>query len=303
MKVDDMILVIENDKGSEKNTILNFEDYLKFVGADRMDGAAEVAECVRELCSTKTDKSKWAKVCFKVNHSVQAKYCYNEQMLTSFVYGYLNEDREWGFSSENMSKDCERKLRFLGYDSQGKISRDVPHYEKMDTKFKAGDILHNFNGSDYRVMELYSEKNMLLMNMENGKMVVGKGVSMYARCPSGESVHDPDAVTGIEWDHGIYLSDVCSAIDFKQLKENYKAEEEELSAADKTDKEYMVEITETLSRLEKMLAPDPAEAISRVQERYENEDIILAAEDIKGVSFDIYKEESRGGDSYEKTRR
>lgn len=50
-------------------------------------------------------------------------------------------------------------------------------------------------------------------------------------------------------------------------------------------KEYEVEIKETLSRIEKVKAENLGEAIDIAMEKYYAEEIILDAEDMKGVDF------------------
>lgn len=57
------------------------------------------------------------------------------------------------------------------------------HYEKQDVTCKAGDILHNTNGSDYRVLEKYSDSNMLLQSIQNGAFIVGVGVEFFRKMP------------------------------------------------------------------------------------------------------------------------
>lgn len=54
------------------------------------------------------------------------------------------------------------------------------------------------------------------------------------------------------------------------------------------EKEYMVEIEEKLQRVVPVRASSEMEAINRVRERYYNQQIILDAEDMKGVNFRNY---------------
>lgn len=49
--------------------------------------------------------------------------------------------------------------------------------------------------------------------------------------------------------------------------------------------EYEVEIKETLSKVEKVQAENLGEAIDIAMERYYAEEIVLDAEDMKGVDF------------------
>ena len=63
----------------------------------------------------------------------------------------------------------------------------VYHYEKQPSDFKVGELLHNFNGNDYRVMENYGRGDALLMQMNTGMFVVAKGIATYKRYPKDES--------------------------------------------------------------------------------------------------------------------
>ena len=55
-------------------------------------------------------------------------------------------------------------------------------------------------------------------------------------------------------------------------------------------KEFEIEIKEELSRVEKIEAETLSEAIDIVMEKYYKSDIVLDAEDYKGVDFIPYRE-------------
>ena len=55
-------------------------------------------------------------------------------------------------------------------------------------------------------------------------------------------------------------------------------------------KEFEIEIKEELSRVEKIKAETLSEAIDIVMEKYYKSDIVLDAEDYKGVDFIPYRE-------------
>ena len=57
------------------------------------------------------------------------------------------------------------------------------HYEKLDMGCSVGDILLNCNGSSYRVMEKYSDSNMLFQNVDTGMFIVGIGVEFFRKLP------------------------------------------------------------------------------------------------------------------------
>lgn len=65
----------------------------------------------------------------------------------------------------------------------------VYHYEKQPSDYKAGELLHNFNGNDYRVMENYGGGNLLLMQMNTGMMVVGGGSGYLYEISEGRGAY------------------------------------------------------------------------------------------------------------------
>jgi len=163
----------------------------------------------------------------------------------------------------------------------------VYHYEKQPSDFKAGELLHNFNGTDYRVMENYGRGNLLLMQMNTGMFVVGEGVEAYKRYPKDEIPTEENIQTGIEWGSGVYLGNDISAIDFKQLHEEYSGPPEPNERG-----EYEIEINETLSHTESVKADSYDEALDDVKDRYDRSEIVLDAESFAGVDF-VPKNRSR----------
>lgn len=56
------------------------------------------------------------------------------------------------------------------------------------------------------------------------------------------------------------------------------------------EKEYVIEIQETLSKLVPIKAASEADAIKKVKEQYSTGDIILEAEDLKEHQISVYHE-------------
>jgi len=54
-------------------------------------------------------------------------------------------------------------------------------------------------------------------------------------------------------------------------------------------REYEIEIKEELSKVVKIKAESLSEAIEMVTDKYNNSDIVLDADDYKGVEFLVYK--------------
>lgn len=290
-------------------------------------------------------------------------------------------------------------MDLIDYKTGVRQKREIKyHYEKQDVKCKVGDILHNTNGSDYRVLEKYSDTNMLLQSVQSGAFVVGVGVEFYRKLPKpteeemteakriitdycrnefcveeefksfpvvvlgtadsyiGDSEDDYCIITAkadlenfkiitevdgnvvgveqyktmedfieyaleclsydsllslsddelavargekkleidmtevsMEWGHGVYLSDIPSEIDFAALKREYGRELEPNAKG-----EFDIEIREVLSRTESVKAGFLGEAIDELMERYKKGEIVLDAEDFKGVDYiPVQKKEGR----------
>lgn len=271
------------------------------------------------------------------------------------------------------------------------------HYEKQVMTCKVGDILHNNNGSDYRVLEKYSDTNILFQNIETGAFSVGVGVEFFRKLPKpteeeiteakkiisdfcwheftveeefkdfpivvlgtaedtigdsdekciiqvkadlenfkiitevdgnavgveqyktmedfieyaleclsydslislsddelavarGEKKLEPDMTeVCIEWGHGIHLSNIPSEIDFAELKREYGREPEPNAKG-----EFDIEIREVLSRTESVKAGFLGEAIDELMDKYKRGEIVLDAEDFKGVDYiPVQKKEGR----------
>lgn len=153
-------------------------------------------------------------------------------------------------------------------------------YERVSGTYEQGDILHNLNGNDYRVMERYTPDCLLLMNVNTGNFMVATGVASYRRYPEGEEPTKENVEEGIEWGSGLYLSATPSEIDFEGLRTQYSV----LPKMTK-DTEYQVEIREILSRVETIKADSIAEAIDMAMEMYQKEEIVLDSKDYKGVDY------------------
>lgn len=222
MEINEMILVIENRKGTETNALMTFEDYIRFTEIEELDTPLELAQLMVNLGRTIGNEKEWTEVYHKANKSISARYCIDEKQLMKFLQGYYNStDQTWRFDSDMSSSLCLEKLNVMGIDIKGRRMSRGFHYERQDTKFQQGEIIHNFNGNDYRVMEQLSVRNLLLMDTNTGNFIVAVGVDLYVRTPSGEKPHASNCVYGIEWGHGIYLSAIPSNIDFYHIRQEY----------------------------------------------------------------------------------
>ena len=221
MKLNDMIFVIENWKGTvETNFLLTLDDMIEMLKQSGEYSMKETAVIFSELGRTMTEPD-WAEVYLAGNKTLSMCYCRDEKHLLSFLYKRFNEENaeEVRFDYDRCSTACKEKLRLYGIAENGERDKMVEHhYSHMEHRFKQGETLHNFNGKDYKVLELFSPRNLLLMDMSNGNFVVGLGTSLFMRQIKGDS-EEPEI--GIEWEHGVYLSSTPSRIDFQGIRVDY----------------------------------------------------------------------------------
>ena len=180
----------------------------------------ETAAIFSELGRTMTEPD-WAEVYLAGNKTLFMCYCRDESHLRAFLNKKFNDENveDVRFDYERCSLECKEKIRLYGITENGEKDKMVEHhYSHMEHQFKQGENLHNFNGKDYKVVELLSPRNLLLMDMSNGNFVVGLGTSLFMRQIKGDN-EEPEI--GIEWEHGVYLSSKPSRIDFQGIREDY----------------------------------------------------------------------------------
>lgn len=235
MKLEDMIMVVENRKGTETNYLMNLTDYMETVVKLWGENAEDMAGVVSTLYETKAGKREWSNLYSAANKSIHASFCTGETQLSVFLNGLFN-DGEWSFDTERCSKDCLDVLRIYNLKTDGLRLFPSLHYERVEHTFHAGEVLHNMNGNDYRVLAVLSPKNLLLMSAVDGQIVVGSGVNLFERYPKGERPDNDSMVTGIEWDYGDYFGKDITRIDFDILKQKYGEPDRVENVADLRDK-------------------------------------------------------------------
>lgn len=222
MKTTEIVLLTENWKGTEKNCLMTVEDYFKYLDLDRFVSRKDLADTMLELGRTLGDENAWCEHYFASNKSVYTRLCMDEMQLERFLEGFYNStDQEVSFDKGMCSGECLDKLSELCMDTKGNVNIFDLSYTEVYAAFEQGEILHNFNGSDYRVMERLSAKNLLLQDAESGDFVVALGVSLFARHPKGTEAKEGNCQIGIEWGHGVYLGSTPSAIDFRHIRQEY----------------------------------------------------------------------------------
>lgn len=233
MKIEDMVMVIYNQKGIEKNFLCSFEHFIKKYATDACDSYFEMAEVAAGLEETKHKEGSFFEMYYSANETMYVRYCKSQNDLRLFVAGKLNDGVENTFDADMCDKESLDVLNRLGISTDRSVAViKWPHYEKLESDLMQGEIYHNFNGSDYRLMERYSDRNMLFMDVNSGQFVVGVGVDYFARYPQGEDKASSLCETGIEWGSGVYLGNTPSTINFSMLRREYGKDKEISSIED-----------------------------------------------------------------------
>ena len=76
---------------------------------------------------------------------------------------------------------------------------DSFRYEEQESLFEQGGLLQDFDRADYRVLECYSQNNLLLLNQKTGKLLVAVDVKCYDRYPYAGRASKENRETGIKW--------------------------------------------------------------------------------------------------------
>lgn len=280
MRLSDILLVTISDEYRPRNGIFTYEE-LKEYCTERM-GCSDKDLLLLAEKVLMDRKEKQVQI---GSYQLEIGYCMRESQLLGFLCrtedGYKNKQNE----SLICSKDCEMFLYNRGFAKDGKLMLASVKYEVQDMNFKEGQVIENFNGNRYQVMEVYKKDNLLLKNEDTSEFMVAYGICYYVRFPVMEEGNPVHTEYGVEWQHGRYLDGLLpSQIDFVQLKQEYGTD------YGKKGEEFQIEIREILSRVENVKASNLGDAIDQAMEMYNDERIVLNAEDYKGVTF-IPKEE------------
>lgn len=244
MKLNEMIMVVENWKGiQEKNYLVSLMDAEKLVNETGKYSPWEFTTIFSKLGRSLSEPD-WAEIYAAGNKTFYMSYCQDEKQLMAFLNKKYNDEdiEDVSFDFEKCSESCKEKLKHFGIGPEGKKNKLIDyHYSRKEHCFRKGETLHNFNGKDYKVCEVLSPKNLLLMDMDNANFVVGLDTNLYFRQIKGDT-EEPQV--GIEWGHGIYLDGVLSRTDLKSLREDYGTIKE-----DKTKEDVRLDLEEYYGEL------------------------------------------------------
>ena len=91
MKIEDMVMVINNQKGIEKNFLCSFESFVKQYVTNACDNFFEVAEVISELNHASEKDNSFCEIYFEPNKTMYARFCGSLNELRMFVAGKLND--------------------------------------------------------------------------------------------------------------------------------------------------------------------------------------------------------------------
>lgn len=291
MEITDVVLVIDNWKGMEVNFVMTLDDYMAHLDMYELLSEPDFLKDMIKLGKTAAEESVWVENYVSANKTVMAKFCKDRGQLEHFMEGFYNDsNNEWRFDKDESSKECEPFLASIAMNMDGSSKELDMHYEQLDKKNYPGEIVHNFNGHDYRILEQIKDKNFIVFDLNSGSFAVAIGLKNYNRYPKDENPTHENSMEAVSWEHGVYLPQYPSLIDFKLLKEKYGEEvKEEISE----EKSFDIEIKEILSRVETVEAGCLDDAIEKAMEMYYSEKIVLDSEDFKGVDFTRYTDETK----------
>lgn len=124
MNVTDMILVMENHKGNETNSLMDLLDFIDFAVKESWLSLKELAEDMATLGMTCREKEKWMESCFAENTTLSVRYCADEKQLEAFLRGGYNTDKEWKFDEQRCSENCLDSLNVLGISRGGRLRQE-----------------------------------------------------------------------------------------------------------------------------------------------------------------------------------
>ncbi len=157
MDLKDMILVMENYKGTERNMLMTLEDYKKFVAIDDMSELAD-----QMLLLGRTLAEGFTEYYRAANVTVFAKFCRDDVELGRFLQGYYNDSKKFYFDKATSSPECITKMDEIGMTDRGWIDDFILHYEKCDRTFERAKLKQKF----YFYQDL-SKDDDIPKNMQN----------------------------------------------------------------------------------------------------------------------------------------
>lgn len=130
MELQEMIMVIENDKGTERNYLMDVLEYLSHICEKNTHAVSETIDHIVEVKQTKENSDKWAEVYLAANKTISARFCWDGRQLCKFLAGEFNDsEQEHYFCTEACSKKCLQLLDRLGVEPDGTYRQEEKEYK------------------------------------------------------------------------------------------------------------------------------------------------------------------------------
>lgn len=127
----DIVMVIENYRGQEVNSLLTFDDFIEKHVVPYVDSYREAAEMTAALFRVQRDRTEGFQDWYHAaNESFYARLCGSRQELDDFLSGMFNDDREFRFDEQGSSKACLEALQVHGMTGDGRHTEGQHHPEE-----------------------------------------------------------------------------------------------------------------------------------------------------------------------------
>lgn len=223
MRIEDIVLVMENDKGTETGFLTDFAAHFKAMG--RMCGGDMQAleKSVRELYGTK-ENAAWTDLYAAANKSCHARFCSGEEELRAFLSGGKScgeGEPPYRIDAGKCAGACLDAIDANGITLQGEYRYWDMNYTEMPHVFRQGEILHDFAGREYQVLDLLAENDPLLM-AGDGYFLVALDARLYRREPQKGGFPPETMRQGFLWEKEVELGTDLTAIHPREAMEQYK---------------------------------------------------------------------------------
>ena len=110
MDLKDMILVTENDRGTEINMLMTLDDYKSFIAIHDM---SELADNLLQLGRTLGDADNFAEYYRAANVTVSVRFCLDDIQLGLFFRDFITIPKNFGLIKKPVLLNVLQSLRRL----------------------------------------------------------------------------------------------------------------------------------------------------------------------------------------------
>lgn len=223
MKLEEILLVVENDKGTETGFLMDFDHYFTVMQGICGENVQELGKSIQELYRTR-ENTVWTDLYAAANKSYHARFCGSEEELKAFLAGGYGSraEKTYLIDTNRSTQGCLDVIEARGISHQGIFRYWDMKYEEMSHDFRQGETLHDFQGREYQVLRLIDKNDLLLMAVpsqeecQDSYFLAAMDVRIYRRYPK-EGVFSPDSLQyGIEWEQEVYLGSDIAAINLEE---------------------------------------------------------------------------------------